>query len=108
MQSYTTHRDPLAFPDPETWNPTRWLNPQNDLSSDPTRVKDLFMPFSRGPRNCLGQYLAMMELKLTTAMLIRKVRVRCASETTKESMAMTDHFLLMPRSGKCLLEFEVV
>lgn len=107
MQSYTTHRDPLAFPDPEKWDPTRWMASNTD-TIDHTRVKDVFMPFSKGPRNCLGQYLAMVELKLTTATLVRKMKVRCAPETTAESMEIVDHFLAVPKSGKCLLQFEVV
>lgn len=106
MQCYTTHRDPLAFPNPETWDPDRWLHPNPDI--DPSRVKDLFMPFSRGPRACLGQNLAMVELKLTTAALVLRTRTDLAPETTKESMQIIDHFLAVPKSGKCMLRMEVV
>ncbi|KAK3676715.1 hypothetical protein LTR78_003491 [Recurvomyces mirabilis] len=58
MQCYTTQRNSTAFPDPDTFNPQRWLN--SDMSAD---AKLLFMPFSRGTRACLGRNLAMMELK---------------------------------------------
>ena len=37
------------------WNPDRWLNPNC--------LKDAysFIPFSSGPRNCIGQHLAIIE-----------------------------------------------
>jgi cytochrome P450 len=31
-----------------------------------------YFPFGAGPRRCLGQYLATLELKLLTAMLMRE------------------------------------
>ena len=47
--------------------PERWRadNPQA------TALKDLLMPFSIGKRACIGQNLAVMEMKLLAAMLLR-------------------------------------
>ncbi|KAJ8121883.1 hypothetical protein ONZ43_g1778 [Nemania bipapillata] len=42
-QSYTLHRDPYAFPDPETYDPSRWENTTQAM-------KDVFMPFGGGSR----------------------------------------------------------
>lgn len=69
-------------------------------------MKALFMPFSTGPRACLGKSLAIMELKLITATLLRRFKVKAASTTTEDSMSMTDHFLVLPKSGRCDLIFE--
>lgn len=102
MQCYTTHRDPLAFPDPCTWEPKRWL----ELDSDLVRAAELFMPFSKGSRACLGQNLALMELKLTTVAVVLRFKVSLAATTTEESMKMIDHFLAIPKAGKCELIFE--
>ena len=42
-QSYTLHRDPEIFPNPEEYDPGRW--------GEPTKaMKDAFMPFGRGSR----------------------------------------------------------
>ena len=71
-------------------------------------MKDLMMPFSKGPRACLGKNLAMTELKLITAALVKKFTVGVAEGTTEESMAMTDHFLVLPKGGKCELTFGAV
>ncbi|KAL6245652.1 hypothetical protein RBB50_007651 [Rhinocladiella similis] len=102
MQCYTTQRDPSVFPDPESFKPERWLEP-NRVSHE---MKELFMPFSKGTRACIGKNLAMMELKLITASIARRFKWRPAPSTTDESMTTKDHFLLIPIGGKCELIFE--
>ncbi len=104
MQCYTTQRDPTAFPNPDFFSPERWLSP-DALTGE---VKDLFMPFSKGSRACLGKSLALMELKLVAATLISRFTVSCAPGTDDDSMAMTDHFLVLPKGGRCDLIFTPV
>lgn len=102
MQCYTTQRNPDVFPDPETWKPERWQS-----GKVTNEMKELFMPFSKGPRACLGRNLALMELKLPTARLILQTKVAVAPETTDAGMEMQDHFLALPKAGKCDLIFEL-
>lgn len=64
------------------------------------------MPFSKGTRACLGKNLAMIELKLITAAMIKSFKISPAPATTVESMSIQDHFLLIPKEGKCDLLFE--
>jgi tryprostatin B 6-hydroxylase len=66
-------------------------------------MKDLFMPFSKGTRACLGRNLAMMELRQVTAAVLQKYNVSAAPATTLESMEMRDHFLAVPKAGRCEL-----
>lgn len=102
MQCYTTQRDPNAFSQPDEFRPERWLEPE--LVS--AEMKELFMPFSKGSRACLGKNLAMMELKVIAAAVIRSFSVDVASGTTDDTMTMTDHFLLLPKARKCDLVFQ--
>ena len=104
MQCYTTQRDTNAFPDPDPFMPERWLA----LSKITDQTSQLFMPFSKGSRACFGITLATMELKLTTAALIHQFIVGLARSATKDCMTMTDHFLLIPKGGKCELMFKQV
>ena len=66
MSPYITHRIPEVFPEPYTFQPERWL------SIHPSAYE--FMPFSAGPRYCIGTSLAMMQLKIALAMLFKKYR----------------------------------
>lgn len=76
----------------------------NEAAATPS-MKEMFMPFSKGSRACLGKNLAMMELKLVTATLLQRFEVSAPPETTAYSMAMRDHFLVLPKSGRCDLVF---
>lgn len=44
------HMDPKVFPDPEKFDPERF-SPENSHA----RHKYSFLPFSGGPRGCIGQ-----------------------------------------------------
>jgi cytochrome P450 len=46
------------YPNPEKFDPERW-NDNKLLSTEPYA----FVPFSAGPRSCIGKYLALMESK---------------------------------------------
>jgi cytochrome P450 len=66
MSPYITHRIPEVFPEPYKFRPERWL------SIHPSAYE--FMPFSAGPRYCIGTSLAMMQLKIALTMLFRRYR----------------------------------
>ena len=69
MQCYTTQREPRVFENADSFMPARWLEPLTD------EMKEMNMPFAKGPRACLGKSLAMIELKLITAALMRDFKV---------------------------------
>lgn len=64
MSPYVTHRIPEVFPEPYQFLPERWL------SIHPSAYE--FMPFSAGPRYCIGTSLGMMQLKIALSILLRR------------------------------------
>jgi len=97
-QSYSLHRDPSIFPNPDTFDHTRWL-PPNELSP---LAKAVFSPFGAGSRVCIGVHLARMELRLAAAKFFRECRgVRLGAQTTDQSMKPVNFFLITPQAHKC-------
>jgi cytochrome P450 len=56
------------WPEPDRCIPERWLVPEGDPLHP---RKNAFRPFELGPRNCIGQELAMLELRMILAMTVR-------------------------------------
>ncbi|KAL4794579.1 cytochrome P450 [Aspergillus venezuelensis] len=99
-QLYSLHRDEEVFPEPERFDPDRWESPSKEM-------KDAYMPFGAGSRNCVGLHLAKMELRLATAYFFRSfpaARMSKREDMSDEDMDMMLHFLLSPKGKRCLVE----
>lgn len=63
---YPAYMSPINFKDPKSFVPERWL-PETGYDDD---RKEVFQPFSIGPRNCLGKNLAYHEMRLILSKLL--------------------------------------
>lgn len=75
---YAIHRLPELWPDPEAFQPERFdggRKPHNTYA---------YLPFSAGPRTCLGNNFALIESQIIVGTLLSRFRVRRAEQTPIE------------------------
>jgi cytochrome P450 len=70
MSQWVMHRDSRWFPDPERFNPDRWTP-----AFKAALPKFAYFPFGGGPRQCIGEGFAWMELVLVVATLAQRWRL---------------------------------
>ena len=71
MSPYVMQRDPRFYADPERFDPDRWT-PEFRAALP----KFAYFPFGGGPRQCIGESFAWMELILLVATIAQQRRLR--------------------------------
>jgi len=87
MSSWTMHRDPSVFPEPQRFDPERWMGHQKSLFQE-----KFLVPFSKGNRMCIGQPLAMCELYVSIGRLFRTFGDLKPIDVGPEDMVYEDYF----------------
>ena len=82
---YALHRNKEVFPQPELYRPQRFMENMNSE----TRINPYsYVPFSAGPRNCIGQRFALTEEKIVLANLFRNFTIKSIDYRDKVRPAM--------------------
>ncbi|KAM6178403.1 sterol 26-hydroxylase, mitochondrial [Rhynchocyon petersi] len=77
---YVVSRDPSIFPEPERFEPRRWLRQSQPDALGATHPFGS-VPFGYGVRACLGRRIAELEMYLLLTRLMQKYKVVLAPET---------------------------
>ncbi len=93
MSQWVTHRDPRWWPDPERFDPSRWLDGAAAAAAD--RPRYAYYPFGGGPRVCIGEAFAWSEAMLVLATLARRWR---ATVIGRGEMKLNPTITLRPRN----------
>uniref|UniRef100_A0A914CKK2 Cytochrome P450 n=1 Tax=Acrobeloides nanus TaxID=290746 RepID=A0A914CKK2_9BILA len=72
---YVIHYDERYYPEPEKFDPDRFL-PDEKSKRDPLT----YLPFGYGPRNCIGMRFADLEMRMAVVHLIKRFNFTPAND----------------------------
>lgn len=75
---HTIHHREDLFPSPYEFIPERFMPAPDNFQEIP---KNAWRPFERGSRDCIGQELALLEMKIVMAMTLREFDIKSDYET---------------------------
>jgi len=86
---YVMHRHPDLWKYPDEFLPQRFI----DSSEGDIILK--YLPFSKGKRDCIGKYFALLEAKLAISALVMRYDLECDDPTDYMEQVLTN----LPRRG---------
>nr|AZR39471.1 cytochrome P450 [Agasicles hygrophila] len=90
--TYRVHRDPNTYPNPDNFDPDNFL-PERSVN----RHYYSFIPFSAGPRSCVGRKYAMLKLKILLSTILRHYRIH--SDLKEEDFQLQADIILKRAEG---------
>ena len=98
FSQWVVHRDPRWFPDPDRFEPDRWLESERG-----DRPRLAFFPFSAGSRACIGSGFASFEITLALATIAQRWRLELgpgqeAEVDARVTLAPRDRLPMIVRS----------
>lgn len=87
-----------SWRDPESFSPERFLPGGEYDQFDESIRPYMFLPFIQGPRNCLGQHLALLEARVVLALLMARFTFKPAD---KAAAVGKRHPTVIPVASEC-------
>lgn len=116
VPTFSILRDKNVFADPDRYNPGRWLLEEDSNDESPSdgkggrsaerlqQMKKIFVPFSIGPRACIGRNIAYFEMTMVVAAVahhfdfsFRDPEVLSDFKVYERTNANPDELILYPR-----------
>jgi cytochrome P450 len=91
VSPYVIHRNPTWWPNPERFDPNRFLPNNSD-----GRPRFAYFPFGGGPHLCIGKEFAMMTILLVVATVLKHYRIEILPGSIVEPAPLVG---LTPRTG---------
>jgi cytochrome P450 family 4 len=98
IATYNLHHSEKIYPNPHKYDPDNFL-PERQAS----RHFYSFIPFSAGPRSCVGRKYAMLKMKIILAQVIREFHI---TSHLKEKDYRLQADLILKREDGFLIQLE--
>ncbi len=89
ISPYLVHRHPRFWPDPDRFDPSRFAP-----GAEAQRERFTYLPFGLGPRACIGEPMALLEMLIHVAIVARAVELEPADPAPVAAVARVN---LRPR-----------
>lgn len=86
VSPWGVHHSPLVWDDPESFDPRRFDVPSGSF---PGGHRNAWFPFGTGPRACIGQQLAMLEMQIVLTTILQTFTLTTPLTTTPVHAAIT-------------------
>lgn len=91
---YVIFRNSEYFDEPEQFRPERFLDEQIMQKKNPYT----YLPFSAGPRNCVGQKFAMYEMKCIISKILRNFEISLSKDSEMDPI-LSGELVLRPKNA---------
>jgi len=88
---YAIHHDPEIYPNPDTYDPDRFL-PEEVEKRHPLS----YLPFGDGPRNCIGLRFGLMQTRVGLATILKNFELTPCSKSTNPLVLNPKSLILAP------------
>lgn len=95
---YALQNDPSYFPEPEKFDPERFSDENKEKINPYT-----YLPFGLGPRKCIGNRFALMEIKILFVYILKNFVIE-KTEKTKDPLEFDNKFAMSIKGG-CWIKF---
>ncbi|MFN2581817.1 MAG: cytochrome P450, partial [Candidatus Dormibacteria bacterium] len=89
ISPYTLHRHPRYWPEPERFDPRRFMSDEVERKREPFS----YIPFGAGPRTCIGSNFALVEAPIIIGRMLQRFRMTLANQEAVEPRGI---FVLVP------------
>ncbi|RDA84465.1 hypothetical protein CP532_0072 [Ophiocordyceps camponoti-leonardi (nom. inval.)] len=102
--AHTLHLNETTYPDPERWDPSRWLEGEGCETARRDMIRH-FWAFGSGGRMCLGSNFAMNEIKFIAALIYSNFRTSIVQD---DGIKQTGGYSARPQRNELFLKLTPV